>query len=219
MGQKFSIGLAIAFGAIAMFLSLHPAAAAQDCPSGWLRSSGGGCHPVGYVDCGGYYCRPGQTCVAPDRCSRSLGHGTPCGGSNCPPGEACGPNGFCYDPRVTYLCGTRICIKGQRYKAGEPCAACGPSAAAPKAAYECSVCEDGLERNLRAHIGNPNMLATYVDQALAYYDNCKRRARPPCTAGDLFARTVRNGCDFESLGEAGYHQCIKKVVEQREQQR
>lgn len=216
--MKLIAAFAIAFAALAVFPP-STASAAQPCARGWVRSSGGGCLPAGYVDCGSYHCRPGQTCAPGRSCKGSLGKGISCGGGNCPPGEACTPGGLCYNPRISYLCGALVCIKGQRYRPGEPCAACGPRQAAPKYAYECSVCEDGLERNLRAHVGNPRMLATYVDQALAYYDNCKRRARPPCTAGDLFARTVRNGCDFDSLGEAGYHQCIKKAVEQRQQQR
>jgi hypothetical protein len=87
-------------------------------------------------------------------------------------------------------------------------------------AYDCSVCDDALERNVAAHVGNPRMLATYVDQAIAYYENCTQRAGGSCMKGDLFVRTLRNGCDpFRPLGEGEYHRCVKKAIEQRQQQR
>lgn len=86
--------------------------------------------------------------------------------------------------------------------------------------YGCAVCEDGLERNLAAHTGNPRMLATYVDQAIAYYENCTQRAGGSCMAGDLFVRTLRAGCDpYRSKGEGPYHACVKMAVEQHQQQR
>jgi hypothetical protein len=86
-------------------------------------------------------------------------------------------------------------------------------------AYDCSVCDDGLERNVAAHIGNPRMLATYVDQAIAYYENCRQRAGGSCMAGDLLVRTLRSGCDqFRPKGEDFYHACVKKAIEQRQQQ-
>jgi hypothetical protein len=87
-------------------------------------------------------------------------------------------------------------------------------------AYGCPVCEDGLERNVAAHIGNPRMLATYVDQAIAYYENCTQRAGGSCMAGDLLVRALRNGCDkYRSKGEGPYHGCVQMVIEQRQQQR
>ena len=87
-------------------------------------------------------------------------------------------------------------------------------------AYDCSVCDDGLERNVAAHIGNPRMLATYVDQAIAYFENCTQRAGGSCMTGDLLVRTLRNDCDqYRSQGEDAYHRCVKKVIEQRQQQR
>lgn len=98
-------------------------------------------------------------------------------------------------------------LSGDHYPRGQP-------------AYDCSVCDDGLERNVAAHIGNPRMLATYVDQAVAYYANCTQRAGGSCAAGDLLVRTLRSACDqYRPRGEDEYHLCVKKVIEQRRQQR
>jgi hypothetical protein len=97
-------------------------------------------------------------------------------------------------------------LSADRYSRGQP-------------AYDCSVCDDGLERNVAAHIGNPRMLATYVAQAIAYYENCRQRASGSCTAGDLLVPILRR-CDPDKLkGEDAYHVCIRKVIEQRQLQR
>jgi hypothetical protein len=84
-------------------------------------------------------------------------------------------------------------------------------------AYDCSVCDDGLERNVAVHIGNPRMLATYVDQAVAYYENCTQRAGGSCSPGDRLAQILR-GCNRDRR-EGPYHACVKMAIDQRQQQR
>lgn len=93
------------------------------------------------------------------------------------------------------------------------------SSGSQQPAYGCSACEDGLERNVAAHIGNPQMLATYVDQTIAYYENCTQRAGGSCMAGDRLVQTLRGCNGYRSKGEGPYHACVKMVIEQRQQQR
>lgn len=74
----------------------------------------------------------------------------------------------------------------------------------------CSVCSDALRRNVQVHIGQPSRFQTYVDQAIAGYDNCKQKATGDCSTGDVLVRTLRNACStFKE--ETPFHACIARI--------
>jgi hypothetical protein len=74
----------------------------------------------------------------------------------------------------------------------------------------CSVCADGLRRNVQVHIGQARQFQTYVDQAIAGYNNCKQKAVGDCSTGDILVRTLRNGCSGFNE-EGAFHACIARI--------
>jgi len=77
-------------------------------------------------------------------------------------------------------------------------------------AYACSLCERKLRADLNAGWASART-RTYVQQAIAGYQNCKRKAAPTCTAGDILVRTIENGC-YGFPTEASFRQCIGRTL-------
>jgi len=77
-------------------------------------------------------------------------------------------------------------------------------------AYGCDVCHRKLMSDLRAGWASART-RTYVDQAIAGYENCKRKAAGSCLQGDILARTVRNAC-FGFRTEASFRACLGRTL-------
>jgi hypothetical protein len=91
-----------------------------------------------------------------------------------------------------------------------------PARSAPsrqRSAYSCAVCERKLRADLNAGWAS-GRTRSYVQQAIAGYQNCKRKAAPPCTAGDIdiLVRTIQNGC-YGFPTEAAFRQCVGRVLQ------
>jgi len=108
-------------------------------------------------------------------------------------------------------CTVRYCQRGTS-SARRP----GPGRAAPRRtppkryAYSCSLCERKLRNDLLSGLGSAR-IQTYVRQAIAGYNNCKRKGRPPCSRGDILVRSVRNGC-FGFRADAPFRRCVGRVL-------
>lgn len=88
-----------------------------------------------------------------------------------------------------------------------------PRQAAPsrtRYAYSCSLCEQKLRNDLLSGLGSAR-IQTYVRQAIAGYNNCKRKGRPPCTGGDILVRSVQNGC-FGFGADEPFRSCVGRVL-------
>lgn len=108
-------------------LAIFSADARADCPPGFVQTSDGRCMEAGRVDCGVYSCPAGQRCVAGGKCTSPKGTR-----GSCEPGAVKNPfSSHCYNPKIGYLCGGEVCIIGQKYSPGEPCAACAGAANRP----------------------------------------------------------------------------------------
>lgn len=86
------------------------------------------------------------------------------------------------------------------------------AARAPRraAAYGCDTCARKLRADLRSGWAS-GRLHSYVDQAIAGYENCKLKAAGSCTTGDVLVRTVRNGCSgFDA--ETAYRACLGRTL-------
>ncbi len=77
-------------------------------------------------------------------------------------------------------------------------------------AYSCSLCERKLRNDLLSGLGSAR-IQTYVRQAIAGYNNCTRKAEPPCTVGDILVRSVRNGC-FGFRTDEPFRRCVGRVL-------
>jgi PDZ domain len=90
------------------------------------------------------------------------------------------------------------------------------AAAPPEATYDCSLCDDGLRRNIRAKldINAIRMLGTYVDGSISFYNNCKLKATKTCEVGDQFVRLLRV-CDDRRADETAYYVCINDLMSLR----
>lgn len=119
-----------------------------------------------------------------------------------------------------YARGQSCSIQYCRYGGGAapPRAAPAPSAApaaspgrvpAARAAYDCDVCHKKLYADVRSGWASAGV-RSYVSQALAGYDNCKRRARGSCLYGDILARSLRNSCT--GFSDPHYGACIGRIV-------
>jgi hypothetical protein len=208
-GRMFLSFLAL----IGVLMAASSAGTQTRCPPGEVRAPlSGGCMPAGAVDCGGGgYCLPGKRCTPSGGCTGGTPNTGPmCGSGRCPEGNLCGSAGHCYDPRTTYICGTAFCRKGFRYDSG-PCTACsGVARPARKPAYDCETCHQKLMADIRSGWAS-GRLRTYVAQAIAGYENCKRKAAPNCMQGDILVRTIRNACDAQP-DEDAYRACVGRIV-------
>ena len=77
--------------------------------------------------------------------------------------------------------------------------------------YDCSVCYDGLLRNIGSKLNNRHLLSRFVDGALGYYQNCKQKANGACGAGDQFSEQLRV-CDGRRETENDYAVCIRQLM-------
>lgn len=80
-----------------------------------------------------------------------------------------------------------------------------------KPAYSCAVCAQKLRADLNAGLGSARIV-TYTQQAIAGYQNCKRKAAPPCDIGDILVRTVENGCNGFKADDAAFRQCLGRTL-------
>jgi hypothetical protein len=123
LGRIISIGLIVGGAPVS---SDRKTVAAAPCPTGTTDTNDGrACMPMGRFDCGnGFNCPYGKTCGEHGAC---LGGKQPRGpmcsnGVRCIESfELCAPNGGCYNPKVTYLCGAVGCLIGRKYPAGHTC--------------------------------------------------------------------------------------------------
>jgi hypothetical protein len=113
-------------------------------------------------------------------------------------------------------CTVRSCQPGtsaQRPPSKKPVARTAPRqapASRARTAYSCSLCEQKLRNDLLSGLGSAR-IQTYVRQAIAGYDNCKRKGEPPCTGGDILVRSVRNGC-FGFGTDEPFRICVGRVL-------
>jgi hypothetical protein len=105
--------------------------------------TGGHCMPPGACELRpNAYCASGTTCNLPTglntsgNCVGITRTGPLCPGNSlrCRTGYICGPRGYCYDAKISFLCGDLICSKGEKYPAGNACARCQGALAANSAA-------------------------------------------------------------------------------------
>jgi hypothetical protein len=89
------------------------------CPPGFVPNpfNPGKCIVTGGIACGPGrgYCQPGQYCVEGGGCrgGEGTGDGPMCGDLPCHAGHLCNPHtNQCYDPKISYVCGTSICGRG-----------------------------------------------------------------------------------------------------------
>ncbi len=80
-----------------------------------------------------------------------------------------------------------------------------------KPVYSCAVCAQKLRADLNAGLGSARIV-TYTRQAIAGYQNCKRKATPPCSIGDILVRTVENGCNGFKGNQTEYRRCLGRTL-------
>lgn len=109
-------------------------------------------------------------------------------------------------------CTVRYCQQGTSASNRPGPRRAAPRRAAPRKryAYSCSLCARKLRNDLISGLGSAR-IQTYVRQAIAGYNNCKRKAEPPCTRGDILVRSVRNGC-FGFRTDAPFRRCVGRVL-------
>lgn len=110
-------------------------------------------------------------------------------------------------------CSVRYCQRGTSSARRPGPGRTAPRQAAPprtRYAYSCSLCERKLRNDLLSGLGSAR-IQTYVRQAIAGYENCKRKGRPPCTGGDILVRSLRNGC-FGFRADEPFRRCVGRVL-------
>lgn len=78
------------------------------------------------------------------------------------------------------------------------------------AAYDCEECHRKLRADVDKSWASARTL-TYVPHALAGYSNCKLKATGACFLGDIFARSLENGCTNFKV-ERDYRACIGRII-------
>jgi hypothetical protein len=89
-----------------------------------------------------------------------------------------------------------------------------PAQSAPprqRPAYSCDLCARKLRADLNAGWASGRTIS-YAQQAIAGYQNCKRKARGSCDAGDLLERAVRNAC-FGFQDEPSFRRCLGRILQ------
>lgn len=76
-----------------------------------------------------------------------------------------------------------------------------------KPTLSCAVCAQKLRADLNAGWASARIV-TYTQQAIAGYQNCKRKATPPCDIGDILVRTVRNSCTKHETDDKEFRRCL-----------